>query len=158
MAITPESKDWTWVVDRGCPECGFDPTAVAFEGIPGLVQEKLDIWPGILDGAEAATRPDANTWSPVEYAAHVRDMSRVFHGRVTLMLEQDDPLFEDWDQDAAAVAGAYLSQDPATVSAELRSAGERAAAAFAAVPEGMRRRAGRRGDGTTPRPAGPARR
>src|SRR5208283_3619665 len=23
MAIVPDSKDWTWVLERRCPECGF---------------------------------------------------------------------------------------------------------------------------------------
>ncbi|MGE3835206.1 MAG: DinB family protein, partial [Acidimicrobiia bacterium] len=32
--IVPETKSWTWVLDRPCPECGFDastcpPAAVA---------------------------------------------------------------------------------------------------------------------------------
>ena len=26
-AITPDTKDWTWVLERTCPECGFDPAA-----------------------------------------------------------------------------------------------------------------------------------
>lgn len=24
MAIEPDTKDWTWVLDRPCPECGFE--------------------------------------------------------------------------------------------------------------------------------------
>src|SRR4051794_791858 len=26
--VEPDTKDWTWVLDRPCPECGFDPAAV----------------------------------------------------------------------------------------------------------------------------------
>ena len=25
--IVPDTKDWTWVLDRPCEECGFDATA-----------------------------------------------------------------------------------------------------------------------------------
>ena len=25
--MTPDSKDWTWVLDRPCPECGLDSAA-----------------------------------------------------------------------------------------------------------------------------------
>jgi hypothetical protein len=25
-APLPDDKDWTWVVEEPCPECGFDPT------------------------------------------------------------------------------------------------------------------------------------
>ena len=49
----------------------------------------------------------------------MRDVHRVFGERVRMMLADDDPLFENWDQDAAAVAGAYGDQDPATVADEL---------------------------------------
>jgi hypothetical protein len=24
MTIVPDTKDWTWVLRRPCPECGFD--------------------------------------------------------------------------------------------------------------------------------------
>jgi len=24
MPIMPDTKDWTWVLRRACPECGFD--------------------------------------------------------------------------------------------------------------------------------------
>jgi len=29
MSIEPDTKDWTWVLERPCPECGFDATAIA---------------------------------------------------------------------------------------------------------------------------------
>ena len=28
MAIDPDVKDWTWVLERPCPECGLDASAV----------------------------------------------------------------------------------------------------------------------------------
>ena len=31
MAIVPDDKDWTWVVQRPCPECGYDATSVTRE-------------------------------------------------------------------------------------------------------------------------------
>jgi two-component system chemotaxis response regulator CheB len=40
--------------------------------------------------------------------------------RLQLLLTQDDPEFENWDQDATAVAERYGEQDPAVVAAELR--------------------------------------
>ena len=32
MSIEPDTKDWTWVLERPCPECGFDAAAVAGDG------------------------------------------------------------------------------------------------------------------------------
>ncbi len=51
-------------------------------------------------------------WSPLEYACHVRDVHLLFAERVRLMLEQDGPTFDNWDQDVTAVESAYGSQDP----------------------------------------------
>ncbi|HEY5013683.1 MAG TPA: DinB family protein, partial [Acidimicrobiia bacterium] len=31
--ITPDTKDWTWVLERPCPECGFDASAFAREQV-----------------------------------------------------------------------------------------------------------------------------
>jgi hypothetical protein len=28
VSIVPDTKDWIWVLDRACPECGFDASAV----------------------------------------------------------------------------------------------------------------------------------
>ena len=64
-------------------------------------------------------RPAPGIWSPLEYACHVRDVHRLFAERVALMLAQDEPRFDNWDQDETAVASRYAEQDPATVDAEL---------------------------------------
>ena len=94
-------------------------------------------------------RPDDTTWSPLEYACHVRDVHRVYAGRVGRMLTEDDPHYENWDQDATAVEGRYAEQDPAAVAAELSAAGEEIGAIFAGVEGDGWERTGRRSDGAT---------
>ena len=93
-------------------------------------------------------RPQPGVWSPLEYACHVRDVCRVFESRVNLMRSQVDPAFENWDQDATAIADAYGAQDPAVVSSELSAAADSAAAAFDALGEGDWQRTGRRSNGS----------
>ena len=34
IPIDPDTKDWTWVLDRPCPECGFDPARVTADRLP----------------------------------------------------------------------------------------------------------------------------
>lgn len=145
--IRADGKDWTWVVERACPECGFDPESVAYDDLSRLVRSGLDRWPAVLSRGGAVHRPSQASWSALEYAAHLRDVCRVFQGRLDSMLAQDDPPFRNWDQNAAAIDGSYGDLDPATVAGELREAGGRAADAFAAVPAELRSRTGRRGDG-----------
>ena len=62
-------------------------------------------------------RPSPSTWSPTEYACHVRDVHTCSAERIRLMLEQDAPQFANWDQDETAIADDYASQDAATVAA-----------------------------------------
>jgi hypothetical protein len=148
MPIVPETKSWTWVLERPCPECGFDTGAVAFRDIPALTRENADAWMPVLERADVRVRPNDSTWSALEYAAHVRDVYRVMGGRLRLLLEQDDPEFENWDQDATAVAERYGEQDPAVVATELRDEAHALADAWESVDDSALGRSGRRGDGS----------
>jgi len=147
MPIIPDTKDWTWVLERPCPECGFSAEAVRYDEIPDLVRQNAAAWPAVLGRPDVTVRPDENTWSALEYAAHVRDVFRIFRVRLNLILSEDDPLFANWDQDATAVAERYNEQDPQLVTAELTAAAASLADAFAAVPQADRQRTGRRSDG-----------
>ncbi len=145
----PDDKDWTWTLLRPCPECGFDAAAVEPVAIPALVRDAVSRWPDVLARRDASVRPQPATWSPLEYGAHVRDVCRVFTTRVQLMLDEDDPLFANWDQDATAVAERYDRQDPDTVSAELAESGEELATAYSRVGHDEWTRTGRRSNGST---------
>lgn len=147
MAITPDTKDWTWVLERACPECGFDASAISGRDVSALVRRNAAGWPAILERSDVRYRPDDHTWSPLEYAAHVRDVFRIFRTRLELMLTRDNPQFPNWDQDETAVTDKYNEQDPAVVSMELVAAAEALAAAFDAVPTDAWERVGRRSDG-----------
>lgn len=147
MVITPDTKDWTWVLERRCPECGFDAAGVGFDDIPRLLRDNAAAWGPVLERADVTVRPNDHTWSALEYAAHVRDVFRIFAVRLGLMLTEDDPLFANWDQDATAVAERYNEQNPAVVGRELAEAATTLADAFAAVPPLDSTRTGRRSDG-----------
>ena len=147
MPIIPDTKNWTWVLERPCPDCGFDASTVRIADVPGILRENTAAWPEVLLRPDVRVRPDDSTWSPLEYAAHVRDVFRIFSIRLSAILSADNPEFENWDQDATAIAERYDEQDPAFVSAELVSAGHQLADAFEAVPGEAISRTGRRSDG-----------
>jgi hypothetical protein len=149
MPIIPETKNWTWVLERPCPDCGFDASSVQLSDVPGILRENAAAWPTVLLRPDVRDRPNDSTWSPLEYAAHVRDVFRIFDTRLAAILSAENPEFENWDQDATAVAERYSEQDPAFVSAELVSAGHQLADAFEAVPSDAVTRTGRRSDGAT---------
>lgn len=148
MPITPDTKNWTWVLERPCDDCGFDPAEVAFRDVPRIVRENAAAWPVELARPDPRTRPDDATWSPLEYGAHVRDVFRVFDTRLRLMLAEDAPTFANWDQDATALDDDYASQQPAVVADELVAAAAVVADAFEAVPDDRLDRTGLRSDGS----------
>ncbi|PCN49021.1 methyltransferase type 12 [Curtobacterium sp. 'Ferrero'] len=148
MAIEPETKNWTWVIESRCPECGFDGSSVAFRDVPGIIEANAAAWPEVLARPDVRDRPDDHTWSPLEYGAHVRDVHRKMTERLALVLAEDTPTFANWDQDATAVADDYAAQDPATVARELVAAADRAAQAFASVADADLDRRAVRSDGS----------
>jgi hypothetical protein len=148
MAIEPETKNWTWVIESACPECGYDGSTVTIRDVPATIDANTAAWPAVLERDDVRDRPDDHTWSPLEYAAHVRDVHRRMTERLTLMLTEDAPTFPNWDQDATAVEDRYGEQDPATVGRELSDAAHRAARAFDDVREDQLGRTGLRSDGS----------
>ncbi len=147
MAIVPDTKDWTWVLRRPCPECGLDTKSFPRERISSMLRTNARSWQEVLARDAVAARPTPQKWSPLEYACHVRDVFRIYDHRLVLMLTEDDPLFENWDQDATAVRDRYGEQDPGRVSAELVDAARSLADRFDTVSADEWSRPGRRSDG-----------
>ncbi|GAA3810290.1 DinB family protein [Nocardioides panacisoli] len=147
--IEPDTKDWTWVLEQPCPDCGFEASAVDRSAIGAEIRGNAEEWQQVLAAPQAAERPEPTVWSPTEYAAHVRDVHRVFAGRVTLMLAEDGPRFANWDQDETALAERYDLLAPAQVGPELLEEAERVAAAYDAVEGAAWERTGTRSNGST---------
>ena len=147
MAIIPDTKDWTWVLTRPCPECGFDASAFRREALPTMLRATASAWVDVLTRPALTVRPNPQTWSPLEYACHVRDTMGVFEARLHLMLTEDNPNFPNWDQDQTAVDGRYNEQDPVEVSSTLIAVVESVAAGFEAVADDQWQRPAQRSDG-----------
>lgn len=145
--IPPDDKDWTVVITDGCPECGFDP-GLDVTTTGSLIRGTIRFWADVLSRPDVRRRPRPTTWSPLEYGCHVRDVCRLFAERLSLMLTVDDARFANWDQDAAAVEGAYGEQDPARVAEEYASAAEALAGAFDEVSGEQWDRRGTRSNGS----------
>jgi hypothetical protein len=146
--IEPDTKDWTWVLDAPCPECGLAASDVPPTEIAHRVQADLPRWSAVLERPDAAERPAPTTWSPTEYACHVRDVHILFGQRIRLMLDQDAPRFPNWDQDETAIADDYASQAPAIVAAQLVDAGEGMIEVLESVPGDAWDRTGLRSNGS----------
>jgi hypothetical protein len=148
MAIEPDTKDWTWVLGRPCEECGFNAESVGTDVLAEKLRDGATRWSAVLSRDDVRARPSENQWSPLEYACHVRDVFLVFYGRLVLMLENDRPTFENWDQDETAIEGRYCDQDPAAVRDEICASARRYADRFDAVDPSQWSREGVRSNGS----------
>lgn len=148
VTIVPDTKDWTWILSRRCPECGLDCQGFARETVAGMVHANADAWQEVLvRRGDVRCRPSPGIWSALEYGCHVRDVLRLYNERLLLMLTADGPRYANWDQDATAVASRYAEQDPAAVAGSLREAADVIAARFEDVSGSQWQRTGSRSDG-----------
>lgn len=148
LAPEPDAKDWTWVLAQPCPDCGF---VAADHDVPALVELIRSTTPGYLTALaapDARVRPQPQTWSVLEYGAHVRDVHRIFGERMASVLEQDEPDFANWDQDATALAERYDLQDPNDVASELVEAADEVAELYSTISDDQLHRIGRRSNGS----------
>lgn len=147
--IPPDNKDWTWVLRRPCPDCGFDAEDLDPTRVGDVIRINAMTWADLLEGGadELAARPRADRWSRLEYGCHVRDVYRIGDQRLERMLAEDSPTFADWDQDATAVADDYRSQDPTQLIRELLGAASLISDRFDAVGPADWSRTGHRSDG-----------
>ncbi|HWC11953.1 MAG TPA: DinB family protein [Acidimicrobiales bacterium] len=137
-----------------CPECGLDyesmPVAEAVTAIRGLPRRYRAPLTRLLPGEDDSVlraRPEPDTWSALEYAAHVRDVLGWYEGWVRQVLAEDRPVLEGIDRDEAVVEYRYNEQDPTAVADELAARAEALAATLEAVPDDAWERTGvRRGE------------
>lgn len=148
-APTPDDKDWTWVLDRVCPECGFDTSTVELAQVGSMVRDNASAWQRVLARPDVRERPEPAMWSALEYGCHVRDVFRLYLERLELMLTEDGPHYPNWDQDETAVAERYDLAEPARVAAELTTAAAALADRFDSVTPDQVGRTGFRSDGAS---------
>ena len=149
MEPEPDTKDWTWTLTRPCPECGLSAGEIGLEEIATRAYVAAEEWVQILRSSPAVTaRPSPQVWSPLEYGAHVRDVFRLFDARLMLMLAEDDPSFDNWDQDEAAISERYAEQDPEVVADQLEAAAQTMVGHLQSLREDQLGRTGRRSNGS----------
>jgi hypothetical protein len=150
MRIVPDTKDWTWVLQRMCPECGYDAVTVTRPAVPGLIRDNAAAWQSALadrSGVNPRARAREDRWSALEYGCHIRDVFRISDRRLRLMLDADDPTFPNWDQDATAITDRYQEQDSGVVAGQLLDAAECLAGRFSGLTPAQWERTGSRSDG-----------
>ena len=125
-----------------CPECGLDyesmPLGEAIAAIRGLPRRYRAPLTRLLPGEDDSVlraRPEPDTWSALEYAAHVRDVLGWYDGWVRRILTEDRPVLEGMAPEEAAVEHRYNEQDPVAVADDLAARAEALALTLDDVPD-----------------------
>ena len=150
MAIEREAKSWAWVNEQACDECGFDASSTDPDEVADLARAIRDDWARLLgaDPELLTTRPDEDTWSPLEYACHVRDVLELLAYRFERVNAEDHPVFDDWHPNDRAVAGGYAAErDAERVLNELSVNADRVARLAESMTDEEWARCGTRADG-----------
>jgi hypothetical protein len=108
-----------------CDGCGFDHTLNDVDHARvEIVTRACEFASALLDfeDDDARTRPDPATWSPLEYACHVRDVLLVQRERIFLARLQDQPETVPMFRDERVEFDGYDEQDPLDVASQLEHA------------------------------------
>ena len=74
--IVPDTKNWTWVLEKRCDDCGFDASVFDASQTGPAVRDLSERWRVVLARPDVGVRPRPDVWSPLEYGCHVRDVFR----------------------------------------------------------------------------------
>jgi hypothetical protein len=90
-----EGWQWNRIQSEPCPQCGDHPAALAPVSLGALAVERTALWRQFLaeaDDTYLRRSPGLAVFSPLQYAAHVRDILRVYTDRMVLGREEDSPI------------------------------------------------------------------
>lgn len=108
-------RDWTWVLERTCPQCGVDVLALPRDMLGARFRSLGGAWRELLGSNRASARPPddgVRSWSVLEYGCHVQDVFELLEDRLRLVLKKrKPPTFRDFNQDQAAIDGDYANAD-----------------------------------------------
>lgn len=110
-------------MDR-CDECGFVYDVEDAPAAAGAIVNGVDVissW--LLDPEhDLRTRRAPDTWSPLEYGCHVRDVLLVQRERVLAARRMDCPTFDPMGRDERVDHDGYDAQKPAAVARQMSDA------------------------------------
>jgi hypothetical protein len=129
VTLQPDARFFEFVgydtLSESCADCGFIYAQTRTELLAWL---QSDIGAFVarfedIDASRARVRPEPDTWSPLEYACHVRDVLRVMRERIELAQREFEAAFTPMRRDERVVEERYNEQDPTVVAKEITEAG-----------------------------------
>ena len=114
-----------------CAQCGFDGAAYSDAELLAALRALGPQWRALLAsaGPRLRVRPAPEVWSPIEYAAHSRDITALHAFGVEQSLTVDEPAYPAFaDGLVDEVATRYAGEDAGAVVDKLEAEADRLAA------------------------------
>lgn len=106
-----------------CSECGFVYDTIPAREVADAITNEVRTITALLDAASSPeVRRDAATWSPLEYACHVRDVLLVQRERVLTARREELPEFGAMGRDERVDHDGYATQGVDDVARQLQDA------------------------------------
>lgn len=110
-------------MDERCNECGFVyDERRAGEVARGIISELAGTTALLTEDPRPAVRRDPATWSPLEYACHLRDVLLVQRERILTARRRELPTFEPMGRDERVEHDGYAAQAVGNVVRQLGDA------------------------------------
>ncbi len=108
----------------GCEECGFVYDVRDAPRAASAIGEGVNEFRSALKagGARVGTRQRPDTWSPLEYGCHLRDVLLVQRERVLVARRDDRPIFQPMGRDERVEHDGYADQHLEDVARQLADA------------------------------------
>jgi hypothetical protein len=110
-------------VDR-CDECGFEYDLTEAPAAGAAIVQCVGVFAVMLSdrAVDLRTRRQPQTWSPLEYACHLRDVLLVQRERVLAARRSDRPSVDPMGRDERVEHDGYADQDAVAVARQLTDA------------------------------------
>lgn len=110
-------------MDR-CAECGFEYDLGEAQSAGAAIVAGVSQFVAILSDTptDLRRRTQPDTWSPLEYGCHLRDVLLVQRERVLTTRRTDLPTFEPMGRDERVEHDGYWQQDPDAVARQMADA------------------------------------
>ena len=131
--ITPDDKDWTWVLERRCPECGFDASGFERELVGSMILANAAAWQRVLRAARRRQRPRRRCGRRSSTRATCATCSASTTSGSSACSQRTTRSTRTGIRTRRPSTTTTREQDPATVAEELVIAAARLAAPFDAV-------------------------
>ena len=108
---------------EACEVCGYEWDVITADEVPARMRAAAEGYREVLTSGDPrlTVRPDPDTWSAVEVAAHTRDVMFNLRDRIVTGLAEDNPTPWGLYTDDRIAHGLYAAEQPAQLAVDIHA-------------------------------------